>query len=29
MKAAGKPFAHKIYDGAGHAFFNDERERRG
>ena len=23
MKAANKPFEHKIYEGAGHAFFND------
>jgi carboxymethylenebutenolidase len=24
MRAAGKSFAHHIYDGAGHAFFNDD-----
>jgi carboxymethylenebutenolidase len=27
MEAAGKPFTHKIYEGAGHAFFNDTGER--
>jgi carboxymethylenebutenolidase len=25
MKAAGKPFEHVVYDGVGHAFFNDSR----
>jgi carboxymethylenebutenolidase len=24
MRAAGKPFEHHIYEGAGHAFFNDD-----
>jgi carboxymethylenebutenolidase len=27
MKAESKPFDHKIYQGAGHAFFNDTGER--
>ena len=27
MKAAGKPYDFKIYDGAGHAFYNDTGER--
>ena len=27
MKKLGKPFEHKIYAGAGHAFFNDTGER--
>ena len=27
LKAAGKPFEHKVYAGAGHAFFNDTGER--
>jgi carboxymethylenebutenolidase len=27
LKAAGKAFEHKIYGGAGHAFFNDTGER--
>ena len=27
MKAANKPYDYKIYDGAGHAFFNDTGER--
>jgi carboxymethylenebutenolidase len=27
MRAAGRPFDHKIYAGAGHAFFNDTGER--
>ena len=24
MRAAGKSFEHHVYDGAGHAFFNDD-----
>ena len=27
MEAAGKPYDYKIYEGAGHAFFNDTGER--
>ena len=27
MKAAGKPYETKIYEGAGHAFYNDTGER--
>jgi carboxymethylenebutenolidase len=24
MRAAGKSFEHRVYDGASHAFFNDD-----